>query len=72
MKNEKLKRLKKNVVEIQYDITRKETITVNEDVLDRDIQSAEEVVDRRVSELATAEKNLQDLKDLKEKIKDVK
>jgi hypothetical protein len=69
---ETLKKLEGGVVEIQREVTNTETITVNPEVLDEDIRSAEAVVIQRESELASAQLNLQNLKDLSTKIKTAK
>lgn len=69
---ETLKKLEGGVVEIQREVTNTETITVNPAVLDEDIRSAEAVVIQRESELASAQINLQNLKDLRTKIKTAK
>lgn len=69
---ETLKKLDTGVVEIQQEVTRVETITVNPEVLDEDIRSAEFAVEQRISELASAENNLKHLKDLKIKISKAK
>jgi hypothetical protein len=72
MAKETLKRLEPNIVEIKREVTNFETITVNEDVLNEDIRSAEAVVLQRESELASAESNLETLRALKTKIKNTK
>lgn len=69
---ETFKKLNNGIVEIQQEVTRVETITINPEVLDEDIRSAEFVVTQRQSELAVAESNLQHLKDLRTKIKTAK
>lgn len=69
---ETLTKLEGGVVEIQREVTNVETFTVNPAVLDEDIRSAEAVVLQRESELASAELNLQNLKDLRTKIKTAK
>jgi len=68
---ETFKKLKTGIIEIQREVTNIETVTINPEVLDEDIRSAEYAVTQRESELASAQKNLQDLVDLKTKIKNV-
>lgn len=68
VKQEHVKKLKDNIYEIKMPVVNHETITLNIDVIDNDLRAAEESVERRKSELASAEEYLTTLKSIKAKL----
>ena len=66
------KKIRDNIVEVRKEVTNLDVFTVNLEVLERDIKAAKEAVDRRKSELASAEANLKNLEELQVNVKKAK
>jgi hypothetical protein len=65
---ETIKKLSTGHVEIRTTVEHDEVVTYKPEILAQDVENAEKVVAQRESELATAVKNLSNLKSLKNKV----
>lgn len=72
METEKINKLSDNIYEIRKQVVNEEVVTVNSEVLDNDIKSAQENVARKTSELNSAEAQLEHFMTLKQKLSKVK